>query len=289
MNRSPATGLLGDTAARDYVGKLRLFNAFAAPELRQAIASLGLAPGMRVLDAGCGSGEALAWLSADVGPEGMVVGIDLAHAHARAAEAIAPPGASVVQANLAQLPLAHASLDLVWSVNTLNHLREPVGALQTLASLLRPGGRIALGQSSLLPDMYFAWDARLERLVNEAVRHYYRDRYQVSERALADVRALVGRLRQAGLHNVTARTFMIERVAPLDPASGGYLLETIFRGTWGERLQPYLGADDYAALTTLCDPCHPDFALRRPDFHFLQSFTLAVGELKDSGHQRAAP
>ncbi|MGN2251876.1 class I SAM-dependent methyltransferase [Frateuria sp. GZRe12] len=278
MNRSTTTGLLGDTAARDYVGKLRRFNAFAAPELRQAVASLALRPGMRVLDAGCGSGEAMAWLSSEAGPDGIVVGIDLALAHARAARAIAPPGASVVQANLAQLPLAHASVDLVWSVNTLNHLRDPVDALQTLATLLRPGGRVALGQSSLLPDMYFAWDARLERLVNEAVRQYYRDRYQVSERELADVRALVGRLRHAGLRNVTARTFMIERVAPLDPASADYLLETIFSGTWGERLQPYLDADDYTALVRLCDPRHPDFALRRPDFHFLQSFTLAVGE-----------
>lgn len=278
MNRSTTTGLLGDTAARDYVGKLRRFNAFAAPELRQAIASLALRPGMRVLDAGCGSGEALAWWSSEIGPDGMVVGIDLALAHARAARAIAPPGASVVQANLAQLPLARASVDLVWSVNTLNHLRDPLDALQTLATLLRPGGRIALGQSSLLPDMYFAWDARLERLVNEAVRQYYRDRYQVSEHELADVRALVGRLRRAGLRNVTARTFMIERVAPLDPASGDYLLETIFRGTWGERLQPYLATDDYAALMTLCEPREPGFALRRPDFHFLQSFTLAVGE-----------
>ena len=36
-------GLLGDTAARDYASKLKQFNAFAQPELRQAIAGLGLA------------------------------------------------------------------------------------------------------------------------------------------------------------------------------------------------------------------------------------------------------
>ncbi|MGA7439828.1 MAG: hypothetical protein WBW32_17025, partial [Luteibacter sp.] len=62
MNPIPARGLLGDTTARDYSEKLRRFNAFAAPELCRAIASLGLKPGMRVLDAGCGTGEALAWL-----------------------------------------------------------------------------------------------------------------------------------------------------------------------------------------------------------------------------------
>jgi len=279
MNRSDASpGLLGDTAARDYSRKLRLFNAFARPELRQAIAGLALQPGMCVLDAGCGTGEALEWLAAEVGPEGLVVGLDLATAHTTAARAVASAGIGVVQANLLQLPLARASLDLVWSVNTLNHLRDPVAGLAGLATLLRAGGRIALGQSSLLPDMYFAWDARLERLTNEAVRRYYRDRYQIDERELAAVRALVGQLQSAGLGNVTVRTFMIERVAPLGCAEEDYLLEVIFRNTWGERLRPYLSPDDFQALAQLCDPAHPDFALRRQDFHFLQSFTLAVGE-----------
>src|SRR5271163_3378460 len=63
-------GLLGDTAQRDYALKLRLFNAFAESELRQAIDSLALRPGMRVLDAGCGTGEALAWLMRGVAPNG---------------------------------------------------------------------------------------------------------------------------------------------------------------------------------------------------------------------------
>ena len=279
MNRPASAGLLGDTAARDYAWKLRLFNAYAAPELRQAIASLQLQPGQRVLDAGCGTGEALGWLADAVGREGLVVGMDLARAHTIAARAVAPADAPVMQANLAQLPLTRGSLDLVWSVNTINHLRDPVGGLRDLTALLRPGGRIALGQSSLLADMYFAWDARLERLVNEAVRQYYRDRYRVSERALADVRALAGRLRQAGLRNVGVRSFMIERLAPLTRADEDYLLEVIFRGSWGERLRPYLTAEDYEELARLCDPEQPGYALRRPDFHFLQSFTLAVGEV----------
>jgi SAM-dependent methyltransferase len=271
-----ATGVLGDTAARDYSKKLKCFNAFAAPELRQAIATLALRPGMRVLDAGCGTGEALGWLAAEVAPEGAIVGIDLAAAHVRA---VTPDEcALVLQANLMEAPLARASFDLVWSVNVINHLRSPLAGIDVLASLLRPGGRIALGQSSLLPDMYFAWDSRLERLVNEAVRQYYRDRYQLDERDLTDVRAIVGLLRKAGLRNVRARTFMIERIVPLRPEDEDYLLEAIFRDTWGSRLQPYLSGSDYEELMRLCDPLHPDFALRRPDFHFLQSFTLVVGE-----------
>jgi SAM-dependent methyltransferase len=273
------SGLLGDTAARDYARKLQLFNSFAAPELRRAMASLKLTSGMRIVDAGCGTGDALEWLLQAVEPEGLVVGFDIAAAHTRAARAHTYARAAVLQANLLKPPLAQGSFDLVWSVNTINHVRGPLLGIDTLATLLRPGGRIALGQSSLLPDMYFAWDARLERLTNEAVRRYYFERYGLDERRLADIRALVGLLRRAKLRNVRAQTFMIERVSPLAAADESYLLEAIFRGTWGERLRPYLSSDDFDQLTRLCDPQHCEFALRRPDFHFLQSFTLAVAEV----------
>jgi SAM-dependent methyltransferase len=273
------TGLLGDTAARDYSHKLRLFNSFVEPELRQAIAGLGLKPGMRVLDAGCGTGEALRWLCDAVAPLGTVVGIDLAAAHVSAARAGASGQVLVLQADVRRPPLAPRSFDLVWSVNTINHLREPLAGVAVLASLLCPGGRIALGQSSLLPEMFFAWDSRLERLTTEAVRGYYRDRYGLSERDLADTRSIVGLLRRAGMRNVRAQTLIVERVSPLRPADEAYLLEAIFRDTWGERLRPYLTGEDYDELTALCDPGHAAFALHRADFHFLQTFTVAVGEV----------
>ena len=273
------TGLLGDTTARDYSHKLRLFNSFIEPELREAIAGLGLKPGMCVLDAGCGTGEALRWLRDAVAPQGTVVGIDLAAAHVSAARASASGQILVLQADVRRPPLAPQSFDLIWSVNTINHLREPLAGVAVLANLLCPGGRIALGQSSLLPDMFFAWDSRLERLTTEAVRAYYRDRYGLSERDLADTRSILGLLRHAGLRNVRARTFVVERVSPLKPADEAYLLGAIFRDTWGERLRPYLTGEDYDELTALCDPGHAAFALHRSDFHFLQTFTVAVGEV----------
>jgi SAM-dependent methyltransferase len=274
-----SAGLLGDTADRDYGRKLSLFNAHAEAELRQAIAALDLKSGMRILDAGCGTGEALGWLHEAVGFDGLVVGLDLASAHVRAARARAAPEILIAQANALKAPLAAGSFDLVWCVNTINHLREPLSGVERLAMLLRPGGRIALGQSSLLPEMFFAWDVRLERIVNDAVREYYRDRYGLEERDLVAVRALVGLLRRANLRAVQARTVLIERVSPLSALDSTYLLETIFRNTWGERLRPYMSRDDYRELSALCDPASPAFALRRADFHYLQSFTLAIGQL----------
>ncbi len=267
---------LGDSAGRDYSRKLQLFNAFAEPELRRAIASIGVQRGMHVMDAGCGTGETLHWLSEVVGPDGLAVGADLSAPHV-ATCVQRQPRALVLQADLSRMPVRAGSMDVVWCVNTIHHLGDPLEALKRLLRLLRAGGRIALGQSSFLPDMYFAWDSRLERLVNDAVRRYYRDRYGLEERSLAAVRAQVGLMRDAGLANIEARTFSIERISPVDANTEAYLLEAIFRNTWGERLRPYLANEDYAELARLCDPVDPGYALRRGDFHFIQTFTLVVG------------
>ena len=275
----PAGALLGDSPCRDYASKLRLFNAFAEPELRRAIGALNLTPGMSILDAGCGTGEALAWLQEAVGPNGAVVGVDLSVAHLEAARRHLSPAVSTLQADIMEAALPAQSFDFIWCVNTIHHLRDPFNGVKHLATLLRPGGRIAFGQSSLLPDMYFAWDARLERVTNEAVRSYYRERYGLNERDLTAVRGLLGLFHRASLRHPTVRTVMIERTAPLVPTDRAYLLEAIFRQTWGDRLRPYLSPSDYSELSALCDPGHSQFALRRADFHFLQTFTLAVAEI----------
>jgi SAM-dependent methyltransferase len=275
----PRAGLLGDTPARDYSRKLALFNAFAEPELRALISSLPLPRAARILDAGCGTGEALNWLFEAAGPEARVTGIDLSAAHATAARRTAAVGIEVLVGDFRDTSFTVGTFDLVWCVNALNHLRDPIAGARGLAKLLRPGGRMAIGQSALLPDMLIAWDATLERTVHDAVHRYYRDQYGLRPHDLAGVRALVGVLRKAGLERVAARTIAIERVSPLDAPTAAYLLDAIFRGTWGARLKPYLEAHDFEALSRLTDPNGDDYALERADFHLLQTFTLVTGSV----------
>src|SRR5690242_21908912 len=73
--RMQEAGLLGDTQKRDYTGKLKSFNAFAQPELREAIAALSVPAGWRVLDAGCGTGGAMGGWHASMRGRGGVVGM----------------------------------------------------------------------------------------------------------------------------------------------------------------------------------------------------------------------
>jgi SAM-dependent methyltransferase len=91
-------------------------------------------PGGRVLDVGCGSGDAVAALSGK-GWDAQGVDIDpVAVAGARAA------GRRVEQADVMSCPFPDASFDAVTSSHLLEHVPDPVGLLAEVHRLLRPGG-----------------------------------------------------------------------------------------------------------------------------------------------------
>lgn len=270
---------LADGSSRDYSGKLDLFNRFAEPELRSAIASLGIAPGSRILDVGCGTGLQSLWLAEAASPNGELTAVDISEAHAaiarsRLASATIPTTVHV--ADVANMDLPSQAFDVVWCSNTLNHLSGPEETLARWRAALRGGGRIAIGQSSFLPEMMFAWDWRLETEITRACRQFYRDKYGLSAEDTSDARNLIGFMRRAGFSNVTPHTLVIERASPLRSVDVDYFVEAMFNGYW-RRVHAYLSAEDAARLTRLADPDSADFALARPDFHFLMTYTVVVG------------
>lgn len=269
-------GLLGDAPQRDYADKLNRFAAFAEPELHAVIERLAIRQGARVLDAGCGTGRLTRHLSERVCPGGWVVGLDLSGPHLRHAAAT-PAAVGWVQADVASPPFRAGTFDCVWACNTVNHLRDQEGGVSVLAGLLGASGVLAVAQSALLPDMYFAWDARLEEVVTRAVRACYRDRYGLTERDTTAGRNLVGLLRRAGLQDVRTETVIIERTAPLSPAAEAYLTEAVFQGYWGDQLRAYLDPMEWEELQRLTRPDSPEFCLRRADFHHLQTLTVVTG------------
>jgi SAM-dependent methyltransferase len=283
VNAQP--GVLGDTAERAYDDKLELLSRFMEPELRAVIAGLELRPGERVLDAGCGIGLTTAWLAEQVAPDGEAVGVDLAGAHVIAAERLnGGQGLPLrfMQGDIMRLPFAEGFFDLIWSSNTINHLPDPPAAARALGRLLRPGGRLVLGAGLFLQELHFAWDARLERAVTDACHSYYRAKYGLDERMLTGWRADVGLLRAAGYIDVAARTHVIERVSPLSASDERYFAG-YYANYWAHRVQPYLDSADWEQLRCLCDPASPDFAPRRPDFHFMQTYTVIQGRRAGEG------
>ncbi|MGW3355344.1 class I SAM-dependent methyltransferase [Streptomyces bungoensis] len=115
------------------------------PAYAAAVADLGLRPGDRVLDAGCGTGRALPALRAAVGPSGVVVGMDLTPAMLQAAvRAGRDREGRLLLADVTALPLRSDSLDAVFAAGLIAHLPRPAENLRGMARVVRPQGTLAL-------------------------------------------------------------------------------------------------------------------------------------------------
>jgi SAM-dependent methyltransferase len=102
--------------------------------------ALGLGPGMRILDVGCGDGGFCA-LAAERGAQ--VSGVDAdAAAVARAARLM--PGADLRVGLMEALPWADGSFDAVTSFNALQYASDLDLALAEALRVLRPGGRLGV-------------------------------------------------------------------------------------------------------------------------------------------------
>jgi ubiquinone/menaquinone biosynthesis C-methylase UbiE len=115
------------------------------PAYRAAVGELGLSPGGRALDAGCGTARALPLLRAAVGPSGTVVGVDLTPAMLREAVNLGRDrDGALVEADGERLPLADGAFDAVLAAGLVHHLPDPAAGLREWARVTRPGGRLAL-------------------------------------------------------------------------------------------------------------------------------------------------
>jgi SAM-dependent methyltransferase len=115
-------------------------------EQRLILDLIGDLAGRLVLDVGCGDG-ALTCTAASRGA--AVTGIDPDPAMldaARARVAGADYGATFVEGRVEELPLREASFDLVAAITVLCFVPDALSAVREMARVLRPGGRLVLGE-----------------------------------------------------------------------------------------------------------------------------------------------
>jgi ubiquinone/menaquinone biosynthesis C-methylase UbiE len=102
-----------------------------------------------VLDFGCGAGQ-LAMLFASKGLARSITGVDIdtaALGRARAELAKHPEWQDTlhfIEGDVAGLPLADESVDLITAFDCMEHVMEPGAILADWARVLRPGGRVLL-------------------------------------------------------------------------------------------------------------------------------------------------
>jgi SAM-dependent methyltransferase len=110
-----------------------------------AMDRLGMEPGDAVLDVGCGTGQTLLQLAERVGPDGQVIGVDIAPLLLDVARqrTTLVPQVQLIEADAQVLTLPDASVDAVYSRFGVMGFAAPVAAFANLRRILRPHGQLA--------------------------------------------------------------------------------------------------------------------------------------------------
>jgi ubiquinone/menaquinone biosynthesis C-methylase UbiE len=129
----------GEGAAR-----LRILGDATRPATRALLVRAGVAPGMRVLDLGCGSGEVTLELARMVGSSGRVTAVDgdaivLAAGRERLRELSLD--ADFVHGD-ARGPYPSDGYDVVYARFLLSHLTDPAAVVAAMRAATRPGGTV---------------------------------------------------------------------------------------------------------------------------------------------------
>jgi len=134
------------------------------------VESLALAPGMAVLDAGCGPGRLTLPLARGVGPAGLVVALDIQPGMLKRAkaktEAAGVSNVEFVEAALGSRALPAAAFDRAVLVTVLGEIPDRAAALAELYGALKPGGVLAVVE--LVFDPHFQSRGVVTRLAAEA-------------------------------------------------------------------------------------------------------------------------
>lgn len=135
------------------------------------IDGLGVGPGARWIDVGCGTGAVTETILARAHPA-SIVGIDPSEAFVGfARERVADPRASFAIGDGAALPLPEDSADIAVAGLVLNFAPDPVAMLAEMRRVTRVGGTVAIyvwDYAGGMQIMRHFWDAAIEQ--DEAVR-----------------------------------------------------------------------------------------------------------------------
>jgi ubiquinone/menaquinone biosynthesis C-methylase UbiE len=264
-----------------YMQRLYESNPMREPLLRSAIEALEIPEGSEGLDAGCGIGLQVPLLAEAVGPSGHVTGLDLrpeflAEAQGNAEKSGLSGRVSFREGDINRLPFDDDTFDWIWSSDSAGYpAPEPLPLVEELARVVKPGGTVAIlvySSQMLLPG-HPLLEARLNATCAGIAP------FTESMRAESHWLRALGWLRDAGLLEPKAKTFVADFHAPLSDEIRGALV-SLFEMRWtGARSE--VSQEDWAVYQCLSQPDSSDFILSHPGYYAFFTESLFLGNVAE--------
>lgn len=252
-------------------------------ERRRMVDDLGLRPSDVMLDSACGPGFWARMFAEKVSPGGQVVGLDFSPDlldYALASVEHDPLASSIdfVLGDLRHLPFRPATFDSVFIGNYFCYFGDIYELLEGHKRVTRSGGRVISKEFDGATVIFHPLDPWLMlRVVAAAAQGVELDPATPQFYNFVG-RKMQGIFRRAGFHDVSTRSYAIQKVAPLASETKRYLAGNA--GWYGRVAAPRLSHEDRERWSRAFDPTSDEYILDREDFYFCMVETVTVGTVK---------
>jgi SAM-dependent methyltransferase len=169
---------------------------------------LGLKPGMKIVDVGCGTGDFTRYIASLVPGKHIVIGVDLRINNVRTAEKQTRKegitGITFRKGDAYNIPVEDGWADLVCCRTLLMHLTDPLKAIREMSRIARRGGAIAGFEPGRFESFYAPNEEKITKLAHKLSLSYI-DGVRKREGKNFDIGIRLPTLfHQAGLHEIAA-------------------------------------------------------------------------------------
>ena len=266
---------------------LRRADYFYGPVYEQILAWLNISPGTAVLEAGSGAGGFTELLAEAVGQEGSVTALDvipelLQTVRQRLDSSPLKGRVSYHEGDIQQLPFENRQFDVVWSSRTVHHLPDQLAGVRELCRVLKPGGRLLLREGGLRPQVLPAdvgiGEPGLEDRLALAFHRWFHAHVRGGKAAVRYPYGWTQLLRDAGLVDVTAKSFLLEQMPPFTELQVEYMARLLSRWVDSDERRTFISDEDADVIQQLVDVDSPRYVFNRQDLHYIEAITVYLGK-----------